>query len=315
MRAILELCIEMDSLAEKTYEAMARTCTIPELSRTFTILASEEGAHVGWWEDLVDAWERGLLPDVVSDTEELTRRLTALRDELQAAIASGVDGMSADQMLGLAARIEFYMIDPVFGELIDLTEPGGAEQRHAQYSAHIKRVIAAVEHYYQRGSLASFLAGMLQRAWRDNMTLAAYATRDALTGLYNRRALDAHLRQWAAWSARYGHPLTVLLADVDFLKGLNDDYGHGFGDEALKAVGQALQSATRASDFVARYGGDEFAVIAPETGPEDYEQLTDRILHAVRAIDLVTSTGAHVPVSVSVGGTVACDPPGSLPRS
>lgn len=315
MRKILELCIEMDTLAERAYETMGERCTIPELGRTFMVLASEEGSHLGWWQDLLGAWEQGLLPDVVNDTDELITRLKGLRDELRASIPEGVAALAPDEMLALAARIEFFMIDPVFGELIDLTEPGSSEQRRSEYAAHLERLIGAIESHYAQNTLATLLAGILKRTWRDNMALAVHATRDALTGLYNRRALDTHLPQWAAWSSRYGHPLTVLLVDVDMFKGVNDDYGHGFGDKALCAVARALESATRASDLVVRYGGDEFAIIAPEAGPDEYPQMVDRIVRAVRDVDLVDRSGAHVPLSVSAGGVIACDPAGSIPRS
>lgn len=315
MREILRLCVEMDEAAERTYGALADSCEDAVLTELFRQMSAEEGSHVGWWQDLLAAYDQGLMPDIVSDASELAERMRALSGELHAMLPAGDVPSDAEAALALAARIEFYMIDPVFGELIDLTEPGRAEHRRIAYSNHLERLITAIEEHYEPGSLASFLAGILARTWRDNLTLAVYATRDALTGIHNRRALDTHLPQWAAWSARYGRPLTVLLIDVDFFKGVNDDFGHRFGDRALRDVAHAIRSATRSSDLVVRYGGDEFAVIAPETDSDEYCLLVDRILETVRDLELISDDGHAVPVSVSIGGVVAADLAGSTPRS
>ncbi len=315
MREILELCIEMDLLAQRAYGVMATHCENRDLAKVFRQMGVEEGAHVGWWNDLLGAWERGLLPDLVNDTDTLIERLSGLRTELEEAIPGSLQERSDDEMLATAARIEFFMIDPIFGELIDLTEPARADRRHEAYSAHLQRLIEAIEHHYDEYSLAAFLAGILSRTWRDNLALAVYATRDPLTGIHNRRALDTHLRQWSAWSARYGRPLGVALVDIDLFKNLNDERGHAFGDTALCAVANALKTATRSADLVVRYGGDEFAVIAPEAEPGEFAGLLDRIVTAVRSIDLRDPDGRRVPISVSAGGAIAVDPPASHPRS
>jgi len=315
MRQILELCVEMDQLAAHTYGALAKVNADRELRSLFGQMSAEEVSHVGWWEDLLRAYDEGLMPDIVSDTSALAERMRGLSEELHAMLP--VEGVPTDPegALALAARIEFYMIDPVFGELIDLTEPGRAEHRRVAYSNHLEKLVHAIEEHYAPGSLASFLAGILARTWNDNLTLAVYATRDPLTGIHNRRALDTHLPQWSAWSARYGRPLTVLLIDVDYFKGVNDEFGHRFGDYALREIAHAIRSATRSSDLVVRYGGDEFAVIAPETDEGEYALLVKRIMETVRDLELISDDGRAVPVSVSIGGTVACDPAGSTPRS
>lgn len=98
--------------------------------------------------------------------------------------------------------------------------------------------------------------------------LREQAIRDPLTGLYNRRFLDEVLRREIARAERYGHPISLILIDIDNFKELNDRYGHLVGDEALRRVARALRENIRRADYIFRWGGDEFCVILPETnGP------------------------------------------------
>ncbi len=315
MRDILELCVRMDEHAERLYNGLSAACPDPDLARTFARLARDEGEHTGWWQNLLDAWEHGLLPDIVNDTTELTARLDALNAEVSVIHDADLARLDIDGMLGLAAKIEFVMIDPVFSELIHLTEPAQAERRHAAYQAHLQRLVEAIGRHHAPGSLAGLLATVLSRTWRDNLRLTAFATHDMLTGIYNRRALFAHLPHWTAWSARYGHPLTVALLDVDHFKQVNDEYGHGAGDAVLAALGHTLRACVRASDMLVRYGGDEFAIIAPETDESAYRELCSRIVDAVRGLRVEAVDASLPPLAVSIGGVVADDPPGSTPRS
>ncbi len=94
------------------------------------------------------------------------------------------------------------------------------------------------------------------------------ARTDALTGLPNRRALDEALEKEWKRSRRYNHPFAVAMIDIDNFKAINDQYGHPMGDRTLKAVALTLQKSTRETDFVGRYGGDEFLLILPETDKE-----------------------------------------------
>ncbi len=90
------------------------------------------------------------------------------------------------------------------------------------------------------------------------------AVLDSLTGLYNRRYSQQRIRDEIARSKRHGHPLTVILFDLDSFKEVNDNHGHEAGDKALTSFAERLGKATRGSDVAARYGGDEFLVLLPE---------------------------------------------------
>lgn len=304
MRKILATCVELDTLAASTYRTLAAYCQDAALAETFERLAAEEEQHVEWWRELLDAWDQGLIPDVVNDPERLLDELLRVREDVTAAVPADVTSLTPAQMVEIAAHLEFFMLDPVFAELLELTEPGRTGHHREAYAHHIERLVSAIETNTSTDSLARFLARVLKRALRDNVALAAYATHDPLTGLFNRRGLISHLRQWVSWAYRYSRPLVVLLVDVDEFKRVNDEHGHAVGDAALQCIAEALRESTRESDLIARYGGDEFAIVAPETDAEEYATLSHRILTSVRTIHCPDWDGLPVSLTVSVGGAV-----------
>lgn len=112
--------------------------------------------------------------------------------------------------------------------------------------------------------------------------LASLSQTDALTGLPNRRALTHHLREELHRSARYGTPLSLLLIDVDHLKQANDAHGHAAGDRMLRAVARGITHTLRESDFGARWGGDEFGIVAPNTASEAARASAERLVVRIR---------------------------------
>jgi diguanylate cyclase (GGDEF)-like protein len=107
--------------------------------------------------------------------------------------------------------------------------------------------------------------------------LRKYALIDPLTELPNRRALDERLQQEWAKLVRHGGHLSLIMADLDQFKTINDQFGHPDGDEVLRQVARLLAEGCRESDTPARYGGDEFAVIAPETTAQDAADFAERL--------------------------------------
>ncbi len=315
MRDILELCVRMDELADRTYSAMARACTDPKVAGVLRAMAVEEVAHVGWWKGLLAAWDDGLLPDIYADSDDVRAEMTEILASLEAAVPDPEMDLSGDEALSSAVTIEFFMLDAIFGTLLDLAEPAVARERHEAYSRHIERLIAAVEEHFQGKTMAGLLARVLRRSWRENRALAKHAMHDPLTGLANRRAFCTHALQWTAWSARYGHPLALLLLDIDNFKTINDSFGHAAGDSVLTAVAAAIGATTRSSDMASRYGGDEFAIVAPETGLDDARDLAGRLRKAVRSVTVTLDDGTAIRATVSIGIGVMMEPPGSMPHS
>jgi diguanylate cyclase (GGDEF)-like protein len=100
---------------------------------------------------------------------------------------------------------------------------------------------------------------------------------DSLTGLHNREAFDEALAQELAHAKRHGRPFSLLFMDIDSFKQVNDTHGHQVGDRVLRAVGAMLLSCKRAADLAARYGGDEFLLLLPDTDKEEALVLAERI--------------------------------------
>lgn len=135
-----------------------------------------------------------------------------------------------------------------------------------------------------------------------NTELEKMAAEDGLTGLSNRRAFDNFLDTAWRHSMRQGHPVALLLIDVDNFKAYNDTYGHPMGDSCLQRVAQVLKEhARRSLDLVARYGGEEFVVVLPDTGSQHAAKLAQRISQAVRALQIPSEAGVDGIVTVSLG--------------
>lgn len=142
---------------------------------------------------------------------------------------------------------------------------------------------------------------------RREEELADRAHRDPLTGLLNRAGLHAGLPRLLA--ATGDSPITVTMIDLDGFKQVNDELGHGRGDELLVATARALEAAVRPTDLVARLGGDEFVVAAPVSSPAEGVRLAERLAAGVsqRAADLRTTCSASVGVALTRGDVSVTD--------
>lgn len=138
---------------------------------------------------------------------------------------------------------------------------------------------------------------------RHSLTMSVeMAVTDPLTGLNNRRYLDTHLQTLYNRSNQRGRPLSVLIADIDHFKAINDTHGHEGGDDVLKDFATRVRGAVRGADLAVRYGGEEFVVVMPDTTPEIAAQVAERLRLAVASDPFtVKATGKPVSVTASIG--------------
>ena len=133
------------------------------------------------------------------------------------------------------------------------------------------------------------------------VSLEQMVVSDPLTGLHNRRYLMDRLTQEMQRADRHNEPLAFAMIDLDGFKPINDQFGHVVGDKVLRAVGNAVARCVRVSDIAARYGGDEFAIILPQTPPEGAMRVVERVLRSISELQLNDEQGAQVKVTASLG--------------
>ncbi len=187
-----------------------------------------------------------------------------------------------------------------------------AEIEQAQDVDDISRVLAAIldesrrvheaNHAYQRA---------IQRQTQDVDTalgrlknLELEATTDALTGLANRGAFDREIEREFSRAKRYGNQFSLIFADLDEFKRINDAYGHQVGDSTLKEVGRLIRHLVREMDFTARYGGEELVIILPGTALDGAGRLAERLRRAVADTEFAVNGQEYYSLTISLGVAV-----------
>jgi diguanylate cyclase (GGDEF)-like protein len=134
-----------------------------------------------------------------------------------------------------------------------------------------------------------------------NQSLAKYTMTDAVTGLRSRRYVTELLAVELLRARRYRHPLSVLMADLDHFKRVNDRFGHPAGDAVLRGVADLLRTILRATDVAGRYGGEEFLVVLPQTGLDGAARLGERWRQSLEETPICLPDGRTLVTTVSIG--------------
>src|SRR6478752_4605090 len=138
---------------------------------------------------------------------------------------------------------------------------------------------------------------------RDNVQASIeLAITDGLTGLFNRRYMETHLKTLVEQSTARNKPITVLVLDIDYFKAINDSYGHDAGDDVLREFALRMRKATRNIDLACRYGGEEFVIVMPETDMAVATVVAERLRRRIASEPFAIQQGArHLEVTISIG--------------
>lgn len=169
--------------------------------------------------------------------------------------------------------------------------------------------------YMAVGTMAAF-GGFSYLIGCNEERFAQQSIRDPLTHLYNRRLFQERFEQEFSLARRRDTPLTLVLADLDHFKQVNDVYGHPAGDVVLREVAARLQRAVRQGEVAARIGGEEFAILLPGSDAEHGRILAERLRESVRSLPIALPSGAmlHCKITLGVAGLdiVHAETPGEL---
>lgn len=171
-----------------------------------------------------------------------------------------------------------------------------ATQRHYYALASIGLVLLLIA-----GAAGLSTARAQKRARAANERLRISATTDELTGLANRRAFMSSLELEVARAKRSGSPLSVAVADVDFFKKINDRFGHAGGDEVLRVLARTARETMRTGDVVGRLGGEEFAILMPDTDVNEARVACERLRGVIAGRKVMLTDGKETEVTLSTG--------------
>jgi len=216
------------------------------------------------------------LPDM--DGLELLPRLKSNELDFVPVLVASTRGDTAERVRGLQLGADDYIASPC--------DP-------AEFLARAKALLRTKQAH--------------DRIRKLQITLEQMVVSDPLTGLHNRRYLMDRLKQEMQRADRHGEPLAFAMLDLDAFKPINDQFGHVLGDKVLRAVGAAIAKSVRGSDIAARYGGDEFAVILPDTDAPAGRIVAERICKNVR-VPIGEEVEPGVAAEVTVSGGLAALP-------
>ncbi|MCP4141583.1 MAG: diguanylate cyclase [Chloroflexi bacterium] len=213
--------------------------------------------------------------------------------------AEKITGISAEENIGILAKEVFPSYASFLNSDVDESGELILEQNGEKnyYAARVSLIFDKQDHLFGRVITLNNISErvkLYQKVKEVSIT-------DSLTGVLNRRAFTERGETEIARTLRHQHHLSLVVMDLDNLKPINDKYGHRAGDSALMAVIQLCRKEMRSSDEIARYGGDEFVILLPETNVEEAFSLAERICRGVEKIDLEIEKESILSLSVSMG--------------
>jgi diguanylate cyclase (GGDEF)-like protein len=226
---------------------------------------------------------------------ELRIHLDTVDNEPVAMIASGETVGELGVLDGSVASA--FVVAHTAGRVLEITEDAFWQLTNASHAFALNLLLKLASRL--RANNATVSQNVQKRRQYERAAMF-----DGLTGIHNRRWLDETLHRMVRRHAEGGDPMSLSLIDIDHFKGFNDRYGHAAGDQVLTVVASVLSANLRPTDLVARFGGEEFVIIFPDTKLADAVAAAERVREAVSREALRTADGTDLPsVTISMGVT------------
>lgn len=229
--------------------------------------------------------------------EAVSEEIVELRDETRERERRTFILMTLFTAMGFAIIVLFSALTyrSIIAPLMNLKEAAGKISK-SDYSFRIP-----IRKRDEIGAVSAAFNDMASSVEKANHRLEIESSRDGLTGVMNRKYFVIRLREEISRYDRYRHPFSLLLLDVDKLKRINDKFGHQSGDKALCYLAAATVKSLRPTDGIARFGGDEFAVILSETGADEALISAERIIDSTRQNKVIIDQVNSINISISIG--------------
>jgi diguanylate cyclase (GGDEF)-like protein len=304
---IIHQCMLIDKLSVEFYNRLTAAGGSASLKRFWGKYAAQEETHEDYWTQLACYAEKRELPQVFADPDSVYEDLQRRAENIKGLTAEAQAEMTPAQAFSLAYRLETYKLHPAFRTLFRnyYLIAGNPVPDRIQEST-ILRLSEALKKYGVTSPEMNLVAEILQLLWEQNKQLAERATQDELTSLLNRRGFMVVGVQMAALARRKQIPLTLLMADINDFRRINEKFGSVKGDELIRVVASLLKRTLRNSDLIARFNADDFTALLPETSLEGGQKVAEKLQ---KALEKASPVGVELNITtIIVQGNVIGDP-------
>jgi len=300
LSTILDLCIIIDRTAAELYASLAASAGSDALKSFWDKMAVEGRSHVEYWLKLKDVASYEELPDAFDKPDQVIHELGERAQQIKDLSEQWEKDQSVNSAFVIAYRLESYKLHPALRTLFQYFRPitdGKLPEDKELDETNIDAFVAALRQYGKSTPELELVGETLKRLWDQNKILSQQSLIDPLSNLLNRRGFFMTAQQMAHLSKRNHIPIAILLVEIDSFKKINELHTPQKGDAIIQAVGAKLQSTLRQSDLIARYGGDEFIILLPNTNEEGGVAVAEKLRAAILNL---RPMGVMVTVSVGV---------------